>query len=250
MYSDLVSGKYNIKLHSEPGADQNEERFSLDDMIVQVGLHNYDFIYNHPGLYDQLLYGELECQSPRIVVDKLVSCLRKSGLSTTNLSTLDIGSGPGNVGEILDKAKFKWIENLDINPLAKLECERQRPETYDAYHVADLCNPIELLNEVGANIYPQAHPTYDCLTMVAALSHDHIPVRGIRNAIKMLAPDGWVATCIGENVLDSGGELAKLMWEFIGGINFKLHHFERYRHRFAVDGRELMYYCIITRRVL
>jgi SAM-dependent methyltransferase len=206
-------------------------------MIVQIGLHNYDFIYSKPGLYDQLLYDELRCASPTVVTQALLHSAAKTGVTAEHLRCLDIGAGPGNVGELLAKAGASLVVNVDKNPLAKTECARVRPKTYNDYFVLDLHKPFSLKRY-----------KFNALTLVAALSHEHIPVPAIEETIKVLEPSAFIATCIGEQHLDQDTPLSRLVWRFVGGLGFRLHHFERYRHRFTCDGRELYYYCIVTRK--
>ena len=236
-------------MHGSPETNQHDERFSIDDMVVQIGLHNYDFIYSKPGLYDQLLYDTLKCQSPRVVVAALAKSIRRLGQNPSQLTYLDIGAGPGNVGEEINKIGARRITNVDIHALAYQEAHLTRRDSFDEYYVVDLSDRVRVTQTLGENYYPQCVPSYDCLTMVAALSHDHIPIEGIETALDLVKSGGFIATCIGEDQLDQDTPLSRLMWQFVGGLGFRLHHFKRYRHRFTADGRELLYYCIVTQKL-
>lgn len=49
--------------------DQDEEWILLtsEDQQKKVRLHDYGEIYNIPGLYEEVVYTRLKCDSPRVI---------------------------------------------------------------------------------------------------------------------------------------------------------------------------------------
>ena len=74
-------------------------------------LHDYDRIFEIPGLYEQVVYERLKCQSPKIVMDVLRDSVSQSHQRLNELRVLDLGAGNGMAGEELKKPgclKASW----------------------------------------------------------------------------------------------------------------------------------------------
>ena len=85
--------------------DQDEEWINLvhDDGTERIRLHDYDRFYDVPGLYEEVVYNRLQCESPQVLTDLLDETLQKQGGSNGDLRILDFGAGNGIVGEYLQE---------------------------------------------------------------------------------------------------------------------------------------------------
>lgn len=237
---------HNISLPlTQPGKlDQDEAFFLLreDGQDLRLRFHDYSEIYRRPGLYEQLFYQRLRCNSPRKADEILRKVLADSQVALSGLRVLDLGAGNGMVGELLDAAR---VVGLDIIEEAKLACERDRPHAYDAYYVADMCSPRpELLTELQ-------RWKFDCLTCIAALGFGDIPVEAFANAYNLIQDDGWVVFNIKETFLqasDSSG-FSRLVKHLLLADALEVHHLERYQHRISIDGQPLFYYLLAGKKV-
>ncbi|MEE9597710.1 MAG: class I SAM-dependent methyltransferase, partial [Acidiferrobacterales bacterium] len=107
---------------------------------TKIRLHEYDRIYRIPGLYEQVVFERLKCQSPSTVTEVLKYSLSQSDQRLNELRVLDLGAGNGMVGEELKKHGVSRLIGVDIIPEARDATERDRPGVYDAYYVMDLCS--------------------------------------------------------------------------------------------------------------
>lgn len=214
----------------------NSERFRF---------HDYDAIYAVPGLYEQIFYDRLKCDSPRFLAQRLSEVVARAGDQMTGLRVFDFGAGNGMMGEALATQGISRLVGADISEMAHQALERDRPGLYDAYYVADLSQPSPELRE---NL-SQWH--FTCLTTVAALGFDDIPEAAFREAFNLVADGGWVAFNIKETFLgqsDAAG-FSTLIKRLLAGESLRLHHLERYRHRISVEGNPLYYYAAIGRKL-
>ena len=78
---------------------QDEVYFYLLDGASRekIRLHDYDRIFEVPGLYEQVVYERLKCQSPATVVDVLRYSVAQSSQRLNELRVLDLGAGNGMV---------------------------------------------------------------------------------------------------------------------------------------------------------
>ena len=83
--------------------DQDETYFFLQGSESQrkIRFHDYDEIYQVPGLYEQIFYDRLKCTSPRKVTSILESAIKQSDDNFTELRVLDLGAGNGMMGQDL-----------------------------------------------------------------------------------------------------------------------------------------------------
>lgn len=233
---------------SEPHTtDQDEAWFVLDgaDGDQRIRFHDYATIYGHPGLYEQLFYDRLKCQSPSVVAAHLRRAVEGAGCSFSELRCLDLGAGNGMMGEELQRLGIARIVGADVLPAARDAAERDRPGVYDAYLVADFTAPDpRLVDELKSW-------RLDCLTTVAALGFGDIPPEAFTNALGLIDEGGWVAFNIKERFLRSEDRtgFSRLIRELLFGDALELHHLERYRHRISIDGRPLYYYAVVARKL-
>ncbi len=210
----------------------------------KIRFHDYDDIYKIPGLYEQLFYDRLKCQSPKKVAEILESSVAQSNQNFSELRVLDLGAGNGMMGDELKRYGVSRLVGTDIIREAELATERDRPSVYDAYYTEDF---TKLKPSVREEI---ASWSLDCLTTVAALGFGDIPPEAFIQAFNIIQSEGWVAFNIKETFLaksDTSG-FSNMMRELIFSEYLDLYHLERYRHRLSIDGRPLYYFAIAGRK--
>lgn len=249
--SELHAAELEIRLPQvEAGGaalDQDQEWCEVvhpGGEVERVRFHDYDRIFEIPGLYERLFYQELKCCSPTVVRELLQDQLTLAGTSAGSLRVLDVGAGNGMVGEELHDMGARNIVGLDILPEARMATERDRPDVYADYHVCDLTGPDAVLDEALTGLKP------NCLAIVAALGFGDIPPRAFATAFGYLEPDAWVAMTIKDDFLtdeDPSGfsRLIRRMNE-AGALEVIVD--SRYQHRLAVSGEPLHYHAYIARK--
>jgi SAM-dependent methyltransferase len=221
---------------------QDEVYFYLLDGASKekIRLHDYDRIFSVPGLYEQVVYERLKCQSPKTVVDVFRHSVSQSQQSLNELRVLDLGAGNGMVGDELKKQGVSRLVGVDIIPEAQAATERDRPGVYDAYYVMDFCS---LSDDERDDLRAWS---FDSLVSVAALGFGDIPGRAFLEAFNMVGKDGWVAFNIKETFLDRSDDsgFSQLIRELIFSEYLDLYHLERYRHRYSIEGEPLYYFAL------
>jgi SAM-dependent methyltransferase len=225
---------------------QDEAYFFLvdSDGRTKIRFHDYAAIYKMPGLYEQLYYDRLKCQSPTKVSDILRYALAQSEHNFNELRVLDLGAGNGMMGEALKSYGVSRLVGVDIIPEALEASERDRPGVYDAYYVADFCNLDDELHEEISSW------SLDCLTTVAALGFGDIPPQAFVTAFNLIQREGWVAFNIKDTFLDNTDTtgFSKMIRELILSEYLDIYHLERYRHRISLDGKPLYYFGLAARK--
>lgn len=224
---------------------QDEVFFNLieDDESRRMRFHDYAEIYKRPGLYEQIFYERLRCNSPSKVSDLLKRALATVREPVNELRVLDLGAGNGMMGEVLKRDGVARLVGADIITEAREAAYRDRPHVYDDYYVADFTN---LETDTLENLREWS---FDCLTCVAALGFGDIPPSAFFNAMKLLRTDGWLAFNIKETFLDpqDNGGFSRLIRELIFSKYLDIHHLELYRHRISMEGTQLFYYALVGR---
>jgi predicted TPR repeat methyltransferase len=241
--------QYEIKFPpSEVAAmlGQSEAYFDLDDGTggSRVRFHDYEVIFTHPGLYEQLFHRHLRCASPRTVVGLLEHVLSGLGETFDALRVLDLGAGNGMVGAELISRGVERVVGVDILREARAAAERDRPGVYDAYFVADL-----------ANLSPETElelSRFSCnaLVSIAALGFGDIPPAVFQKAVSLTTPKAWLAFNLKDSFFsnDDHTGFASLIKRLITDGQIEVFHLERYRHRLSVAGEPLYYYAFICRK--
>ncbi len=244
-----VQRRHRVEFPPPPaeGLDQDEAFFTLVEEGDQrpIRFHDYAKIYERPGLYEQLFYDRLKCQSPQKVAEVLHASVTKEGESLSGLRVLDLGAGNGMAGEALAEYGVARLVGMDIIDAARVASNRDRPWLYDDYYVCDLTDLSE-----GQRSDLQDWD-FNCLVTVAALGFADIPPEAFRQALNLLEPGAWVAFNIKETFLDhhETSGFARMIRRLILSRHFGLVHLERYRHRFSIDGDPLFYFAIVARKV-
>jgi len=226
--------------------NQSESYFYLQGTSNNRKLlfHDYDEIYQIPGLYEQVFYDRLKCTSPNKVTAILESSIKQSRDNFTELRVLDLGAGNGMMGEELKKRGISRLIGVDIIPEAYEALIRDRPGVYDAYFVEDFC---ELSKEKKEEIESWQ---CDCMVTVAALGFWDIPTEAFVTAFNIIKNEGWIAFNIKDTFLDASDEtgFSKLIRELIFSKYLDVYHIERYRHRLSIDGEPLHYFAVAGRK--
>ena len=227
--------------------DQDEVYFYViepNGERTKLRFHDYNKIYEIPGLYEQVFYDRLKCSSPVKVTEILKSAINQSFENFTELRVLDLGAGNGLMGEALKQHGLSRLVGVDIIPEAKMATERDRPDLYDEYYVADFCNLTDNEKE-EFNSW-----SLNCLTTVAALGFGDIPTKAFMEAFNIIQSQGWVAFNIKETFLNESDESGFFFFfrELIFSKYLDIYHLERYRHRLSMEGEPLYYYAIAARK--
>ena len=228
-------------------ADQDSEccDVRVDGEVRRIRFHDYHEIYSVPGLYEQLFYDELKCASPTALTELLTDTMAETGVDPGTVDALDIGAGNGMVGEELVNRGIRSVVGVDIIEEAAEAAERDRPDVYDDYFVADL---TDLPPDVKRSLEQRR---FSCMTTCAALGFGDIPPLAFAIALNLLADDAWIAFTIKDRFLDDDSEesgFSALVNRLCDEGRLEVLAKRKYRHRLAVDGRELHYVAVVARR--
>lgn len=236
----------SFKIHFPDLTDvaQGKEFFLLErqGVVERISFHDYDRIYEIPGLYENLFYDTYECNSPETVCNLLK---KHVGKDCEDLVALDIGAGNGMMGEQLADIGAETVVGIDIIPEAKDALERDRPGVYKDYHVADL---TAMTPAVKASL---EHSAFNCMTVVAALGFDDIPPQAFAEGYNLISSPGWVAFNIKEDFVceeDQTGFCSLIQNLEKEGIMEICEH-QRYRHRLCQDGTPLYYLAMVGKKL-
>lgn len=226
--------------------DQDEEwcTVAVNGSRRKIRFHDYDEVFEVPGLYEHLFYEKLKCNSPETVCTLLEEELAESDDSVSDLTVLDVGAGNGMVGEELVNRGAESVVGIDIIEAARDAARRDRPGIYEDYFVADL---TDLPRHVARQL---DDAQFNCLTSVAALGYGDIPPAAFARAFNLISTPGWVAFNIKEDFLkdtDTTG-FAGFMRRMIDSGILKVRLMRRYRHRLSLVGEPLYYLGIVGRK--
>jgi predicted TPR repeat methyltransferase len=236
--------RYELTFPSENGLSQDQEWCVVraKGFERRVRFHDYGEIYELPGLYEQLFYEHMECQSPQTVAGLLTRELARSGVDPSSLRVFDVGAGNGMVGEQLADMGSGTIVGVDIIPQAAAAADRDRPGLYDDYLVLDL---TALDDDIRRDIESRR---LNALTCVAALGFGDIPPAAFATAYDVLTPDAWLAFSIKTDFLDEEGNsgFATLIRELEDRDMIEIRARKRYRHRLSSCGDPVHYVALVA----
>ena len=225
---------------------QDEVFFYLveNDQKVKFRFHDYSEIYKRPGLYEQIFYDRLKCNSPAKVSEILQQAIRASDRLFTQMRVLDLGAGNGMMGEELKRVGVARMIGADIIPEAMEATYRDRPGVYDEYYVEDFTNLSDKNKEDHSDW------GINCFTTVAALGFGDIPPKAFYQGLSFVQNGGFVAFNIKKTFLDHSDQtgFSRLIRELIFSEYLTLHHLELYRHRLSMDGQPLYYYAVVAEK--
>ena len=205
--------------------------------------HDYHAVYSIPGLYEQLFYHELKCDSPRTVCGLLRDQLEQADVDASELRVLDVGAGNGMVGEELQRLGAPTIVAVDIIEEAEMAAERDRPGVYDAYYTVDLtAMPADVRRELR-------DWRLNTLVTVAALGFGDIPPLAFAEAFNLITPRGWVALNIKDRFLEEEESgFSKLIRRMLEEGILEHRDETHYRHRLSVQGEPLHYVAMVAEK--
>jgi predicted TPR repeat methyltransferase len=242
-----LAERYEIRFPKGRDHDQDQEwcEVEIDGETRRIRFHDYSEIFALPGLYEQIFYEELECDSPRTVADLLSGHLEARGEDPSQLDVFDVGAGNGMVAEQLQSLGARSIVGIDIIEAAAEAAERDRPGAYDDYFVVDLTNmPAAVSAELEAR-------RFGCLTTVAALGFGDIPPDAFAAAYNLIELGGTIAFTIKEDFIADGDEsgFSRLVHRGLEDGKMELCAERRYRHRLSVSGEPLYYRAMICEKL-
>lgn len=244
----MIKQRYRIRFPQVDSKylEQDEVGFQVidNDKTTQLRFHDYNEIYNRPGLYEQLFYDRLKCSSPHKVASILKQSLDAVGKNMTEMRVLDLGAGNGIMGEEIKTNGVSRLVGVDIIPEAKDACFRDRPDVYDDYYIADFMNLTKEEHDIIDSW------SIDCLTLVAALGFGDIPPKAFFQGLQFVQTEGWVAFNIKDTFLDNSDNsgFSKFIRELIFSEYLTIHHLERYRHRLSIEGKPLYYFAMVAQK--
>ena len=226
--------------------EQNEEYFDLltEEGRERIRIHEYNRVYDVPGLYEEVVYNKLQCDSPQVITDLLKTSMQENDDMKEPLRVLDFGAGNGIVGECLQEAvPTESIVGVDIIEEAKKAVQRDRPDVYDDYYVMDL-SEVDEGDKQKLNRW-----NFNALVTVAALGFGDIPTQAFINAFNLIDNNSWVVFNIKDRFFSADDETgySDMLQQMIGNsLNVvKKHH---YCHRLSMAGKPLHYYAIVGRK--
>jgi len=245
----MPAKRHNIRFPSidTNNLSQDEAYFTLTDsngVETKIRFHDYDAIYAHEGLYEQLFHDRLKCHSPEKVVSILRHGMAGDAWLFNELRVLDLGAGNGMVGGELQQIGVSRLVGVDISAPAAMAVWRDRPGIYDDYHAIDMSTMTDAQRE---NLEGWR---FNCLITVAALGFGDIPVRVFSEAFNLVEDGGWIAFNIKETFLnnrDTSG-FSVFIKTLILSEYLDIYHMERYRHRLSIDGQPLYYFGVACRK--
>ena len=239
---------FDIRFPSSNGTkfDQDEEwcEVRLEDDWRRIRFHDYHEVYSIPGLYEQIFYDELKCDSPRTVCGQLKHQLEATGYEASDLRVLDVGAGNGMVGEELQRElRVGCLVGVDIIEEAEMAADRDRPGVYDAYHTVDLtAMPSDIRRDLEER-------KLNTLVTVAALGFGDIPPLAFAEAFNLITDHGWVAFNIKDRFLaEEESGFSRLIRRMLDEGVLEQREETHYRHRLSVRGEPLHYVAIVAEK--
>lgn len=229
-------------------------KFSQDDewCVVQepdgswqeYRFHDYDRIFDVPGLYEKIFYDVLGCDTPRFMAVLFADALADARVATADVRALDLGAGNGIMAEELAAAGVGHTVGIDILPEAAAAAERDRPGLYADYLVTDLT-----ALDAGSSRRLAGHGL-NALTVVAALGFGDIPPAAFGAAYDHVADGGWIVLTIKDAFLasDDTSGFARMIADGMASGALEVVRRERFRHRLATDSSPLHYEGIVARK--
>ena len=236
----------HIPKNIDDDTDQDQEwcEVVIDDKPRRIRFHDYDKVFSIPGLYEKLFYDELKCCSPSYVVGLFKDVAGEWGTKLSELKVLDVGAGNGMVGDELRHRGVDKVVGIDIIEEAKNAAQRDRPDVYDDYRVADLTD----LPRADENKLKQHD--LNCMTTVAALGYGDIPPAAFLKALDLISTPAWLAFNIKEDFLHESDQsgFSRLIRHMIQQDYIQPQCYRRYRHRMSITGEPLHYIAMIAKK--
>jgi predicted TPR repeat methyltransferase len=224
-----------------PDQDREWCDVELDGEPTRIRFHDYDQIFNVPGLYERIFHDHLKCTSPGVVVGLLAEQLKSDSVDPASLRALDVGAGNGLVGEELQRLGVDSLVGVDLLQEAADAAQRDRPGLYADYVACDLTD----LDSTERRRIAATEP--NLLTTVAALGFGDIPCAAFVTAYNAISDGGWIAFNIKAEFLDADDPtgFAKLVHSMLAGGILEERTRRRYDHRLSIAGDALEYIALV-----
>lgn len=247
----LEGAQFEVTFPDESGLSQDKEWCVVktpDGAERTIRFHDYDQIYEQPGLYEKIFYERLGCTSPSVITEELAKHLSEQNVSPDVMRILDLGAGNGLVSrELKDQLSISQFLGVDIIPEAARAADRDQPGLYADYVVADLTSQegSKKLAVAAEDLQP------NCLICVAALGFGDIPARAFSNAFNVLPENSWIAFNLKSDFYDAETDkhgFSKLIDQIQKDGTIELLSTRRYPHRKDINGNWLDYVAIVARK--
>ncbi len=246
-HSNRFDDPYSIKL-LEPTSSRQSDEFiegSFDGKRTRFNLHDYEFMYNHPLLYDIVLYDYLKCRTPDEIAAVVKRVWEANDVDASSIRMLEIGAGSGAFGECMRSVVgVGELVGLDISATAMKAAKRDRPSIYDDYVVADL-------TALGSVVEGKLRDSrFSCIGVASATGWgNHIPVAGFENAFDLLTPGGWFIFHVKPNDPDPECiELCRWIDKKIESGQAEQKYRGSHFHRLRTTGSEIFYDVVLVTR--
>ncbi len=161
----------------------------------RLAFHDYAGIYAVPGLYERVFYETLRMRSTAEVVRLYAEVLGQLDLDPAGQCVVDFGAGNGLGGAALRQAGVGRLVGLDLEPMARVAAERDRPGTYHDYLVGDL----GAWSDAELERLREQRPT--ALLALSAVGLGHVPSPTLARALGLLESGGIYAFAVAPPLL-------------------------------------------------
>lgn len=207
-----------------------------------VHLHDYERLYEVPGLYEHIVQELLGCRSPQVAVDALAHALARLGRNPVDEVLFDLGAGTGIVGELTRRLGVYTVIGVDALAAARAACERDRPQIYRDYFIGDLASPApELLERIR-------HHRPTALISAGAFGGTHAPPAALVNALELLPPEAPVVFTVDERWMqtDGPGGFRTAVAGLLDSGRLRPLRRERFEHRRSTTGERVYYELVVA----
>jgi predicted TPR repeat methyltransferase len=204
-----------------------------DGRTEELRLHDYERLYELPGVYEQIVQERLGCRSPDEIASMLGGAVDALGWDRAQTRVLDVAAGNGVSGQALVAHGLRPVIGTDIVPSARDGALRDRPGVYDAYLTLDL---LALTPDQEDAVRAKQADVLACVAPVGEHSQQ-LPPPALAAAAGLLAPDALVAY-MHDPTFGTPDPITPAFWvDRLGpGTRTELLERRRYLHRYTVNG--------------
>lgn len=240
----IKNGPYQIRFPDADSLDQDEEwcEVKIYEKWERIRFHDYNDIYNIPGLYETIFYRTLGTNSPYRMSEFLDSVLKEKDIKAQDLKVIDFGAGNGMSGEALQNIGVRTIVGCDLLEEAKKANWRDRPWVYADYLADDF---TQLKPDTTKQLQ---NYKFNCLLTVAALGFGDIPPEAFYEAYNLVEEGGLIVFNIRDEFLKIKNRkgFSALIHYMIQEEKLEFELYRRYQHRYNVHGDPLYYVGIVA----
>ena len=237
-----------VSLPEGLGTGGREATFCLvedADSTRQVRFKGDPRIWEWAGVYEYLVRRLLKGNPPAAMAHLLQRTVHKAGEAPERLRAVVLGAGNGWVAEELRQVCVGQVVGVEPSAAAVAAADRDHPGVHEELLVLDMRRLSETQRDQLMDF------DFNCLVTVDPLAVDEPAPNAFTEAFNLLAPDGWVAVHLAEELAapDSDSRFARLVYQMMGSGALRVDTRERYRHRFSTNGAPLYHLAVIGRKV-